>query len=69
MTSSVGVGEDPAVNTPRELYGEEAYVKFVTSYDPVALRGDALRYNVQYTFILPSFFSSLCMNYNPVYSF
>ena len=38
--------EDSYANTPKEILGEENYVSFVTSYDPQALRGDALRYNV-----------------------
>jgi len=44
----LSIGEDPAINTPKEIFGEAAYTSFVEGYAPEGLRvsnGDS-KYNI-----------------------
>jgi hypothetical protein len=40
------IAEDPAINTPKQIFGEAAYKSFVESYDPEALLIGGPKYNI-----------------------
>mmetsp|Transcript_13931 Transcript_13931/g.12633 ORF Transcript_13931/g.12633 Transcript_13931/m.12633 type:complete len:257 (-) Transcript_13931:61-831(-) len=40
------IAEDPAVNTPKEIFGEVSYKTFVEKYDPEALLVGGKKYNI-----------------------
>lgn len=58
LNTDISTVLDAGTFMPKEVLGEEAYVKFVTSFDPDALRGDALRYKVS---VIPYLSSCICM--------